>query len=166
MNNIEKMGLVSENVGVIVIEMIAPPVLDDIVEHVLHDLKKIFVKDFGKNQEPIQEIKSFIHDLEKNVSKDFHLIKSICCSHSRHANTLKQFVERSLIKNGFETAVTAGVVSIVGFETLPILAGAVIVEQITEKFEEKFEPKIKEKVLETINFFRKHEEINNNKKIM
>ena len=43
-----------ENVGIVIVEMYAPPVLDDIVEHVLQDTKKIFIKDFN-NKNSIEE---------------------------------------------------------------------------------------------------------------
>jgi len=151
----------AENVAIVVVELLAPPVIDDIVEHQIHNIKKVFTKDFTNRASFNEFAQHFSSDVIKCIKKDIHLVKSICCFHPHHADKLKHFVQRSLIKNGFETATTAALVVVVASESLPVLVSAVIAQQLIERVEEKYEPQLKDKMNELRGKFFKKSNKNN-----
>ena len=146
-----------ENVGIVIVEMYAPPVLDDIVEHVLQDTKKIFIKDFNNKNSIEEDLKEFSHDISIQLKSDFHLIKSISSSHFSHGHTLQKFLENSLLNNGFESLTTAGAIAAFGVESIPIVVASVIAEQIIER---NIEPTIKSTIFSIRNSFHSSEKTN------
>jgi hypothetical protein len=145
---------VIEDIAIIVVELFAPPVMDDLIEHQLHSLNKSFSKNICNKSSSLDDIKEYCSGVISFLKKDIGLIKKISCHHHAHASTMKEFIERSLIKNGFEQLIQTGVVIAVGVESLPVLIGAVAIAQTFEYIEKKNEKEIVDNIKLKISSFR------------
>lgn len=146
---------VIEDITIVLVELFAPPVIDDLIEHELHSLNKTFSKKFSNKGSFLDEAKEYCNGIVDFLKEDIKLVKKISCYHHSHASILKQFIERSLIKNGFENLVQAGVVVAVGVESLPVLIASVAISQTFEYIEQKNESTIFDGIKSRISLLRK-----------
>lgn len=115
-----------ENVGLIVAEILNPTLIGDLGAHEVHNIKKLFIKDFIHTEEKslLEEMNSFAKDSTHALKNDLKFIKNIFCAHKKHPDLLKKVIEESLLEDGLERAAIKGLVSVVEIETIPEIIGA------------------------------------------